>query len=466
MKLIDAIDVRGGVHGRIELRQGDLTALAEDEAVDVLVVSAFPNNYVPTPESLIGALHARGLSVAEIARGKDIDLRPNYGCWLSDPFRTVDPGLRFDRIFGFEPLTRGNPPEVVSDIFRALGPVLKVRPEIRSIAMPIVAAGNQGYSVEEMLVPLLDAAIHWLEIGLPLDRLVIAAFTEEGAARAAAIFAAKKAAYTKPVVETGSAVEFDVFISYAHEDREVVDRLVAEIHELRPQVKIFLDRNELQVGAAWQMRIFESLARSRKVVAVLSPHYLASTVCKEEFSIAWIEGYQRGRMLLPVYALSADLPAYMRYLQYTDAREGDSSRLREAARQVLDALDGRGSNVEFASTSEPAAGGARPETSSLGTPVSAWAGTPAYAAIGRALERIVQIGSADPVIRDGLDAFAELAMGALAATAIRENPRNPGVGTPHEARAAGSRSSDVETDMESDRKPHEQATTGVQADGV
>src|SRR4051794_18477461 len=122
MKLIDSIDIRGGVHGRIELRQGDLTALEPDEAVEVLVVSAFPDNYVPLPETLIGALDSRGLSVAAIARSKDIDIRADYGCWLSNPFRAQDPGLRFNRIFGFEPLVRGQPPEVVGDIFRALAP--------------------------------------------------------------------------------------------------------------------------------------------------------------------------------------------------------------------------------------------------------------------------------------------------------------------------------------------------------
>src|SRR5437764_15488532 len=55
MELLDVLTVRHGEERRtIELYQGDLTDLLPEEAVDILVVSAFPNNYLPTSRSLMG----------------------------------------------------------------------------------------------------------------------------------------------------------------------------------------------------------------------------------------------------------------------------------------------------------------------------------------------------------------------------------------------------------------------------
>ena len=71
MQLLETIEIRGGQHGRIELSQGDLTDLSPSERADVLVVSAFPDDYKPTKRSLIGALRRRGLSVKKLARKKD-----------------------------------------------------------------------------------------------------------------------------------------------------------------------------------------------------------------------------------------------------------------------------------------------------------------------------------------------------------------------------------------------------------
>jgi hypothetical protein len=51
---------------KIELLHGDLTRLPSEHAVDVLVVSAFPD-YRATRGSLIGALERGGLSVLKMS---------------------------------------------------------------------------------------------------------------------------------------------------------------------------------------------------------------------------------------------------------------------------------------------------------------------------------------------------------------------------------------------------------------
>jgi len=384
MKTLSSIQVHGAKPRRIELLQGDLTELGADEGFDLLVVSAFPDDYLPTRTSLIGALHRKGLSVAALAKDKSVDLRDNFSCWLSKPLSPTDPGLRFTRILCFEPSKRGAPPEVVGDIFRALMPILAEEPDINSIALPIVAAGNQGCSVAEMLPPLLDAALGWLEKGLPLDCIKIVTLRDTQAAEAERIFNARKLAYLTPrpaaatplagddfllgggvdrggasdgnfrsmdsgiaspdtapapAFETPAEPEYDVFISYSRKNAHDSEMLEKTLRRLRPEIRIFVDRKNLDVGCAWQIEIFESLDKCRKIVAMLSPEYIASKVCKEEFNIAWLRGREADDdIIYPLYLYSAPLPTYMKYKNFLDCREGDALRIEEASRRLLETL--------------------------------------------------------------------------------------------------------------------------------
>jgi hypothetical protein len=311
------------------------------ERADVLLVSAFPDDHTPTAGSLIGALHRKGLSVKKLARHRDVDLRTSYSCWLSKKIRSRKPGLEYRRILCFEPRDRGEPPAQVGDIFRALTPILAERPKIRSLAMPVVAAGDQGYRIPEMLEPLLEAAVNWMEIGLPLERLSIVTHQDAHADEARTVFRATKAKYEKTTAESApDQFDYDVFVSYAHANTREREALEDALHAARPGIKIFVDRREIDVGVSWQIKIFESLERSRKVVALLSPAYVASKACKEEFGIAWIRSDKTNRdLLFPLYVQTADLPAFMSFRNYLDCREGDSSRLTKAAQRLLEALD-------------------------------------------------------------------------------------------------------------------------------
>jgi hypothetical protein len=86
VELLDSITIRHQGRDRTIMQfVGDLAALPASEAVDVLVVSAFPDDYAPTPGSLIGALSRRGISVADLSQAKAVDLRRFSSCWLSAP---------------------------------------------------------------------------------------------------------------------------------------------------------------------------------------------------------------------------------------------------------------------------------------------------------------------------------------------------------------------------------------------
>ena len=340
MQVVDAIAVDGRPDRRVDLWWGDLTELAELEATDVLIVSAFLDDYTPTRDSMIGTLDASGLSVAELARDKDLDIRATHSCWLSKPLPAGYPGLRYRRILCFEPDPKSNPPDRVGDIFNALEWILAVRPGIKTAAMPLVAAGDMGSPADGVVRALLGAALPWLEVGLAIDRLSIAVRSEASLAIARDVFAEVKKGYTSPAAPLSGDVDFDVFISYSHQNKEAADILAKRLREIRSGIRIFLDREYLQAGMAWQEEIYKSVERSRYVVAMLSPDYLASKNCRTEFAIARLHGDRVNRRVLqPVYAYSADLPTRIQILQYFDAREGDTARLSQAAEEIVRLLD-------------------------------------------------------------------------------------------------------------------------------
>lgn len=212
MRVLDQLTVArrhgSGAPAIIELLEGDLSALPPEHAVDALVVSAFPNSYTPNPGTLFEDLFARGLDMQEVAQSKEEDQRSRLGCWISRPLPTAQVRtFNFRRIVCFEPrypafvtasgFDGGSIEQTVGFVFRCLNNFVipetsadtdREDYEIARVAMPLLATGNQRVPLEALLPELLDAAIFWLEEGLPIERLKIVAFSPSETALARRLF--------------------------------------------------------------------------------------------------------------------------------------------------------------------------------------------------------------------------------------------------------------------------------------
>lgn len=340
MRLLDSLIVDGDKH--IEIYHGNLAEMSPDDAVDVLVVSAFPNNYVPTPGTLVGALHHKGIPLQELAGRKAFDLRENFSCWMSEEIHSDDPGIQFRRILCFESPVRDNAVQVVGGIFQSLMPFVNGDLNVDSVAMPLVSTGRQGVPVVDMLDTLLEAAVHWMRIGLPLKRLKIVEFSEVKAAEIKGVFSVLKRRYaTAPLPEPAPASSFryDLFISYSHINAAEALFLVGELRKAKPDIRVFFDQQELNAGAAWQYELYEALDDCRKVITLYSPTYLSSKVCREEYNIALFRHRESADgVLIPVYLYSTNLPTYMNLVQFIDCREGSRDKLRAACQEIVQQL--------------------------------------------------------------------------------------------------------------------------------
>ncbi len=318
----------------IQAYYGDLSAIQPEESVDLLVISAGRRSLKPSPGSVIGALHQRGLSVQELFDDRVLDLRESASCWFSNEIS--DPGLYgFRRLMCFSG-NLGEPPQQVGDIFRGLWLFIGEDSQINSIAMPILATGYLGYSILQILHPLLIAAFKWLKLGLPIERIKIVAYSKEQVNDLKIIFDMfKQLRQPNLPVQPDYHYDYDAFFSYSHKDAEDVRKFKDRLLTYNKSIRVFHDEVNLDIGCAWQESLYQAIFSSRLVVPFYSPTYLTSPVCLEEFNLARTHHHLcSGTVLFPICLYNTPLPASMNIVQFFDCREADSLKLNQAAEKL------------------------------------------------------------------------------------------------------------------------------------
>jgi O-acetyl-ADP-ribose deacetylase (regulator of RNase III) len=213
MQLLSEITINGPVgDSRIQLLQGDLTALPQEHNADILVISAFPNDYTPMQGSLMYALHEKGIDVAALAKDKSVNLVQQLGCWLSKPLsKAQQDQFNFKQILCFEPSEQaGSPETAVGNIFRCINNFI-FDDDNNVIAMPVLASGKQQVPIEKMLPAMLDASIFWLETGIPLDCIKLVVYRDVQSQAALPLFNMAKTQYAlKRSLQQGTATKKEV----------------------------------------------------------------------------------------------------------------------------------------------------------------------------------------------------------------------------------------------------------------
>lgn len=327
----------------IELCLGSITQL--QDPVDVLVLSAFPGDYSATPTSVIGALRRDlQINVRELAKNKEEDLRKLFSCWWS---KLLPDRLPFKRILCFEGGFKKNarPPSTVGEVFRSL--ISLCRNEDLKVIMPLLAAGDQGYSKQLMLRLIVEATIHWMQVGLPLKVLKIVVYTrhsdtpDDNVLQLTRYFEELKKKWRNvwtsgDVTLTDSNFQYDIYLSYSPCDSRVADMVYQALIKDHNKLRIFSKRQEINLEQSWQEEIYQLMLVCAKVVALLSPKYLEDTSCIEQYNIALCCSRQTNRdYLAPLYVEEiAQMPTYMGLIQYVDCRPISVEMIRAACANV------------------------------------------------------------------------------------------------------------------------------------
>lgn len=112
----------------------------------------------------------------------------------------------------------------------------------------------------------------------------------------------------------------DVFISYAHKDREFVERLASDLHQRGAQV--FFDRSDLRPGDEWRQVILDNIRGCKVFIFIVSP----ISVTRPEVLWELEQARQAQRRVIPVIyqtaKMSRELAEYVGRVQYVDLRSG------------------------------------------------------------------------------------------------------------------------------------------------
>lgn len=400
MKLLSQITIhREQNDAAIQLLQGDLTAIPPEHAADLLVVSAFPNNYDPFPKTLMAALYNKGIVVGAMAKNKEIDLSSQLGCWLSKPLpKEQQDHFNFKQILCFEPGEKVHEDKtVVGNIFRCIN-AFAFDSENNVIAMPVVASGNQKVALDKILPAIVEAAIFWLENGLPLKSIKLVLYSDEQVTEGLSLFKKMKEEHDVKISETRETdfaeklseksennmpsegihpnsrlvpkmkslneVEmqgdfpnreisfsesetelatnteknenYDFFISYAHTHSELINKFVEQLKKTDSKINVFYDKDSIPPGGMWIKQISDTIGKSKKVLVFLSPDYDNSLVCWDEFQCAKLLEYNRKTSVIQtIYLYKHELPLIMGIYSYLDCREGDLDKLFAAIPKLI-----------------------------------------------------------------------------------------------------------------------------------
>ena len=200
MQLLDEVKIQVPTGTAVvQLLQGDLSAIPKEHEADILVISAFPDDYTALPGSLIAALEEKGLVVGELARHKAVDMTHNMGCWLSQPLNIQQQQqFHFRQLLCFEPRREaGTPDQVVGNIFRCINN-FAFDDDNNVVAMQVLAIGRQKMPMEKMLPAMFEASVFWLETGIPLDAIKFVVHNPNDVAAASNTFLKAKKEYLSP----------------------------------------------------------------------------------------------------------------------------------------------------------------------------------------------------------------------------------------------------------------------------
>ena len=267
-----------------------------DEELDVMTVSAFYHSYSPNKGTMMDALLKSNMSVYELSKNPEIDLRNTANVWLSK--ETDNPSLPIHRIGCIEmsPVSIGRDAwkereeRILSSIkayFRMLEIASLSGIKIETIGLPILGAGMQRISHELIMIPVLNECIKFLENNEMAKKIHIISINQGLAYQFAKTI---DTSYTfvnqTNQLETQKQVNENsyAFISYSSKDKNVADNLCNKLESRG--IKVWYAPRDIHTSD-YATAIVNAISKCSYFVVIISKNSIQSQHVLNEINVAF-----------------------------------------------------------------------------------------------------------------------------------------------------------------------------------
>ena len=312
---------------KIKVYCGDITKYTEK--IDLLTVSAFKNNYIPTMRSMIGALYREwGISVEESARNPLLDLRMFCGCWISRPIQETEqnPYLRRIGCLEMSPYPFNSSEKflvLIQSYFQILDLLTMQNIPLERVVLPLLGTGDQAINPRQIVVPLINETLQYLRRSPATNEIV---FIENSISKISILLNALNKSYSimKDTMEEQHRhirKHTMVFISYENSDKSIADLLCSKIEERG--IQAWYAPRDIHQGA-YARAIVNAISKCTHFITIVSHNSMASEHVLNEIDMAF-DQLSRGILLLPFridyQSLSAEFAYYLKRQQWMEAQK-------------------------------------------------------------------------------------------------------------------------------------------------
>lgn len=353
LKAINHINVnRKDYYGRIELLQGSVGGLSNNDETDLLIVYLRQRGqYKANQDSALAALNRGGISLLELEKQTkpQPSYRRHYHCWLSRPLTRPRPlGLEYKRLLVYEDpgesLTRDD--TIILDIMKCLTTVIGGDVQIQSVLIPLSGALLSPSLRKHFVKATVEVAYLWLQMGLPVREVKILLPDTDIAKDIEAFDKLKKKLTQAKEFDFQQSITHDVFFSYAKGDKMAAREMMSYLKAKNQSIRIFdaepRDVLVRQRGVV-NLETTEAIGQSRIFLALLSDDYFHSVECTEAFSLAYCRDFDsQGNFIIPLFWRSCDLTPLAKRLVATegvDCRESSFESAVMLLEEILSAFE-------------------------------------------------------------------------------------------------------------------------------
>jgi len=347
LKHLDFINVhRKDKVARIELVQGSVEKLSEEDETDLLIVYLRKRGlYKGKRDSALAGLNRCGidLDVLEGETKPQPSYRRHYKCWLSRPLHKPRPkGLEYKRLLVYEDpgeeLTKDD--NIVLDVMKCLTTVIGGDIQIRSVMLPLSGALLSPSLRKHFVKVTTEICYHWMQMGLPLTSVRVLLPNDENITKDMEIFAGMKEKLVGAnLLQTKQS--YDVFLSYSVAESETAMKMSDYLRTNQPNIRIYNAEPTTMMSVRDRGVVsshMDAISHSRMFLSLLSDDYFQNVECTEAFSIAYCRHFdEQGGFILPLFWKNCDLTPLAGRLVVTEGIDCREESL-DKARLLLDGI--------------------------------------------------------------------------------------------------------------------------------